>query len=53
MVKILGQNLTLLMIKHRDVLNEPFQNDSLNEQVDFIKVAYACNQMFQDLTGCF
>ena len=43
-----SQNLTLLMIKHRDVLNETFQKDTSNEQVDFIEFSYACNNMFQD-----
>ena len=43
-----SQNLTLLMIKHRDVLNQTFQKDASNEQFDFIKVYYACNEMFQD-----
>ena len=43
-----SQNLTLLMIKHRDVLNQTFQKDASNEQVDFIKVTCACNDMFQD-----
>ena len=43
-----SQNLTLLMIKHRDVLNQTFQKDASNEQVDFINVDYSCNEMFQD-----
>ena len=43
-----SQNLTLLMIKHIDVLNQTFQKDASNEQVDFIEVDYACNDMFQD-----
>ena len=43
-----SHNLTLLMIKHRDVLNQTFQKYALNEQVDFIKVSYACNEMFQE-----
>ena len=43
-----SQNLTLLMIKHRDVLNQAFQKGALNEKVDFIEVDYACNEMFQD-----
>ena len=36
-----SQNLTLLMIKHRDDLNEIFQKDASNEKVDFIEVSYA------------
>ena len=36
------------MIKHRDVLNDAFQKEASNEQVDFIKVAYVCNEMSQD-----
>ena len=43
-----SQNLNFLMIKHRDVLNEAFQKDASNEQVDFIKFSCACNEMFQD-----
>ena len=43
-----SQNLTLLMIKNREVLNETFQKDASKEKVDFIEVAYACNDMFQD-----
>ena len=41
-----SRNFTLLTIKHRDVLNQTFQKDASNEQFDFIKVAYACNDMF-------
>ena len=33
-----SQNLTLLMIKQRDVLNQNFQ-----------KYAYVCNELFQDV----
>ena len=33
-----SQNLKLLMIKHRDVLNQTFQKDASNEQFYFIKV---------------
>ena len=40
------QNLTLLMIKHRDVLNQNFQKYASNEKVDFTKVSYACNEIF-------
>ena len=43
-----SQILTLLIIKHRDVLNDTFQKDASNEQVDFIEVSYAFNEMFQD-----
>ena len=35
-----SQNLTLLMIKQRDVLNQTFQKD-----------AYACNELFHDVNG--
>ena len=43
-----SQNLTLLMIKHRDVLNDTFQKDASNEQVDFIEVSYDFNYMFRE-----
>ena len=43
-----SQNLTLLMIKHRDVLDQAFKKYASNEQFDFIKFSYACNEMFQD-----
>ena len=43
-----SQNLTLLMIKHRDVLNQTFQKYASNEHLDFINVSYACNEMFYD-----
>ena len=40
--------MTFLMIKHTNDLNQTFQIDASNEQGDFIKVAYACNEMIQD-----
>ena len=43
-----SQNLTLLMIKHKDVLNETFQKYASNKKVNFIKFSYACNEMFHD-----
>ena len=41
-----SQNLTLLMIKNRDALNQTFQKYALKEQVDLIEVDYSCNEMF-------
>ena len=43
-----SQNLTLLMIKHEDVLNETFKKDASNEKFNVIDVAYACNKIFKD-----
>ena len=41
-----SQILTLLMIRHRDFLNQTFKKDASNEKFDFLEFYYAGNGIF-------